>query len=184
MAHSANGWWNGGRQAGSEVRGRSPPSPQGPPTHLVSGQQVIWGAREEAGCCVPQGSRVLAKATHWLDPGLEAVMNEPLPHPCLCNLMASAICMGHSLWDLGPPLPYLGSLRASWVLGIWFLASMDCSSGSGGLALRELPAETCLLLARTGPQRGKVVPGDMALSFQNGEFHWMEIYREKVLTMT
>lgn len=36
---------------------------------------------------------------------------------------------------------------------------MNGSSGSGGLALRDLPAETCLLLARTGPQRGTLCLG-------------------------
>lgn len=80
----------------------------------------------------------------------------------------------------------LRSLRLPAQVGSWVPGSLshDSWAGSGNLVLRKPPAETCLLLARTGPQRGKVVPGDMALSFQNGEFHWMEIYREKVLTMT
>ena len=46
-------------------------------------------------------------------------MNEPLPHPCLCNLMASAICMGHSLWGYGWSAILVGLLLAifSTILG-------------------------------------------------------------------
>ena len=185
--HSVHGWWSGGCQAGSEVRGRSRPSPQGPPTHLVSGQQVIWGPREGLGGLCPTGlqsprqGHPLAGPRPWGSNEWTSPSSLPLQPHGIGRLH------GSPLWDLDPSFHYFGQPEepeGQLGPGICFLATMDGSSGSGGLALRELPAETCLLLARTGPQRGKVVPGDMALSFQNGEFHWMEIYMKKVLTMT
>ena len=42
---SANGWWNGGPQVESEVRGGSWLSPQGPLAYPASGQSVSWCVR-------------------------------------------------------------------------------------------------------------------------------------------
>ena len=56
-------------------------------------------------------------------------------------------------------------------LGSWVPGSLidDGWARSGDLSLRELPAEICLLSARTGPWRVTVVPGDLAFSCQNRE---------------
>ena len=68
----------------------------------------------------------------------------------------------------GPGSHRMGGLRAGLVLGARFLSD-DSWTGSGDLALRELPTEFCLLLARPGPQRVKVVPWDLTLSCQDRE---------------
>ena len=47
--------------------------------------------------------------------------------------------------------------------------SDDGWAGSGALAMRELSVEISLLLARPGPQSGKLMPGDLALSCQTRE---------------
>ena len=54
----------------------------------------------------------------------------------------------------------LRSLRLPAQVGSWVPGSLshDSWAGSGNLALRKPPAETCLLLARTRTSEGKVVP--------------------------
>ena len=86
-----------------------------------------------------------------LPSGPEAVAN--LPHPCSCDLVSP----GCSLWDLvllSPLTP--NSIWAAWGIwgpvGFWAPGSLsyDSWTGSGDLALRKLPTEISLLLARTG----------------------------------
>ena len=74
----------------------------------------------------------------------------------------------------------MGGLRAGWVLGYRFLSD-DSWTGSGDLALREPPTEFCLLLAQPGPQRVKVVPGDLVFLVRMvSDICLVEIYRNIV----
>ena len=77
--------------------------------------------------------------------------------------------MGHSLWDLispnsGQPEEPEGQL--DWVPGSF---SDDSWVEAGDLALRELPAGICILLARTRIWRVRVVSWDLPLSCQDKE---------------
>ena len=85
------------------LRQEADPSPlRGQLAHLSTSRWVSWGyrwPRGQAGGCALEGSRALAKATHWLGPGLEVAVT----FSCLCDLMAAAICMSHRLWVLTAP---------------------------------------------------------------------------------
>ena len=59
-------------------------------------------------------------------PGFEAVVN-PFPHPCFCDLMAVAIYLGCSLWDLAPAFWVMRRLKASWV----WCSGMTAEQGMG-----------------------------------------------------
>ena len=69
------------------------------------------------GCCVLQSSRALATAPTGRAQALRR--GEPLPRPCLCDLMAAAVCMGPQDLLPSPALGGLRSLSAGWVLGAW-----------------------------------------------------------------
>ena len=71
------------------------------------------------------------------------------PHPCLCGLTAVTVCPAHSLWDLVSPFGWLEETGSQLR---WMPGSLrdDGGAGCGSLALKELPAEICLLSARTG----------------------------------
>ena len=116
------------RSGGSEereVRGGSWPSPQGPPAHLLWGQQVSWGSREQAGGRCPAGPwRPQQGCPHWLGPGFEAAVNLSPIHPCLCDHLPGSPSMGPGLSTLGG----LRSLRASWV---GHLAPSAMTTGQG-----------------------------------------------------
>ena len=59
--------WSGGSEEENEVRGRSQPSPRGPPAHPALGQQVSWGvpgiSLGPVSCRAPEPS---ARPTHRL----------------------------------------------------------------------------------------------------------------------
>ena len=125
VGHSANCKWNAGRGVRSEVRADSGlPLPRPSiPAHGVLGQQVSWGGSRTnwglspAWLQSPLQGHALAGLRPW-DSG------DPLPHPCPCDLTATAACLGRSLWD---PLPthlpchpgWPKEPGARWVLGIW-----------------------------------------------------------------
>lgn len=67
-----------------------------PPCPLVSGWRVSWGEVEAWGQAedyVPQSSRALAMAAHWLGPG---ALSPPRP---TSDLMAQAVSLGCGPWD-------------------------------------------------------------------------------------
>ena len=76
------------------------------------------------------------------------------PHPCLCDPTAVAVCLGYILWDLVSPFGWPEETEGH--LG-WMPGSLrdDSWAGYGNLALKELPTETCLLLARMGTLGGE-----------------------------
>ena len=155
-------WWVADRE--SDKRRISAFSPR---TFLFTWPQAgSWpgGPRGTVWSRVLLGLRALTKTAHWAGPGLEvAVSLSPVP---TCDLMAVAICQGHSLqaqpWHSGG----LRGPRGSWVLGAW-LPQLWWLGGVQGLGPDG--AEVCLLSARTGPWRVSVVPGDLDLSCQNRE---------------
>jgi len=79
---------------------------------------------------------------------------KPLPQPCLCDLIAVAVCLGHSIWDLVSPFgkPEETEDQLCWMA---FSLRDDSLVRCGNLALKELQTEICLLLARTGPLEGE-----------------------------
>ena len=95
-------------------------------------------------------------------------MNLP-HHSCLCGLMAA-----RSAWDAACGTwspPYGRPQEPEGQLGPGCLAPTAMTVGGSvwGLALGELPAESCLLLAKTGSLEGKLMPRDLILSCQNRE---------------
>ena len=124
-------------------------------------------ASEQAGGCVLQGSRALARAIHWPGLGLEAAVNLSLITVYVTSVVA-AICLGRSLWEL-PPL--CGRPEGSQGQLSWVPVSLrdDNWAGSGDLALRVLPAELCLLSARTRTWEGNSYAWDLAVSCQDRE---------------
>ena len=130
----------------SEVRGRSGPSPWGPPAHLA-----LAGTPENrlgaVSCMAPEPSPrppTSLWGKQWTS-----------PHPYLFDPVAMAVSLGCCLWDLvSPPWGVLRRLRGhlGWAPGSF---SDDRWGGSGDLALRELLAELCLLLARPRTLEGE-----------------------------
>ena len=105
----------------------------------MSGRWGIGGGgpREQARGYVLQGSRALSKAGR--------VTVEPLPDPCPCDLMAGAVCLRGRLRD---PAPIIWLAWGTWgPVGSWVPGSLrdDSWTGSGNLALRELPTDIGLL---------------------------------------
>ena len=99
VAHSASGQRSGGCQPESEVRGFTRLHQASPSLGSVGElgfQRTGWGLCL-AGLQRPCQGHPLAQPSPWGG-------GEPLPSPCLCELKAVAVCLGHSLWDL--PLPY------------------------------------------------------------------------------
>ena len=96
MGYSANSQQSGGGQVDSEVRGRSLVSQGSSSSPSLRPAGELGSPGNSLGGSVLQGSRTLAKATHWVGPGLEAVVNR-FPNSCLCDLVAVAACLGHSL---------------------------------------------------------------------------------------
>ena len=141
-----------GHQVESEVRVGSQHASWGPQAcSLALGKQVSWRSRDQAGtvsCRAPEPS---PRPPTSLGPGLES--SEPLPHPYICDLIAEAICLGCSLWNLVNTFrwPEETEGHLGWVPGS---LSDDSWAGCGDLALRELPAELCLLLVRMGTLEG------------------------------
>lgn len=134
--------WSGSCHVESEVRGKS----------LASVQWVGRGALGTGGGC---GCRA-PEPSHWPGPGLEAALNLSLP------LQANGSgCLSGSQ-SVGP-CPWVPT-RAVWLAwGVWgpvvswvpgFLSD-DSWIKSGDLALRELPTELCLLLAKTWTLEGE-----------------------------
>ena len=80
----------------SEVRVRSLVSPGSSSSPSLRPAGELGSPGNRLGGCVLLGSRALAKATHWVGPGLEAVVNL-FPNSCLCDLIAVAVCLGHIL---------------------------------------------------------------------------------------
>lgn len=79
---------------------------------------------------------------------------------------------GSSAWDTAcEPGPQRQSQEPEGQLGPGCLAPAAMTVGGRvwGLALGELPAESCLLLAKTGTLEGKLIPRDLILSCQNRE---------------
>ena len=83
--------------AESAVRGRSGPSPRGPPVPPASGLAGELGGPGTGWGLCPAGLQSsyqglpLAGPRPWRS-------SEPLPHPFLCDLMPAAVCMGRSAW--------------------------------------------------------------------------------------
>ena len=125
----------------SEVRSESWPSPRGPPVHPALGKWVSWGTRLQVEDCVLLVSRALIKATHWPDPGLEAVATP----------ISATSWQQPSAWDafcetcpLPAPIhhhPLYGRPEKPGQLG-WACSSLsdDSWAGSEYLALRVLSA--------------------------------------------
>lgn len=125
--------------------------------------------RKQVGGCVLQGSRALAKATHWRGSGFEVVMNSPITASVTSlpqQSVQDAVC---GTWPLASGWPEEPEGRLD--PGHLAPSAMTSWVGSGDFTPRELPGEICLLLARTGLQRVKTVAGDLALSCQSGEYH-------------
>ena len=86
----------------------------------------------------------------------------------VCDLTAVAVCLAHNFQDL--PLPYRWLEEREGQLGPGCLAPSAMSwTGYWDVALRELPAELCLLSARTWTSEGEGCTWDLALSCQNRE---------------
>ena len=103
----------------------------------------------------PLWAHLLTRATHWPWPRPWG-SSESLPYPCPLIKWQRQSSFGwpeESKGQLGP-----GNLAPS-VSNSW--------AGSGDLFLREPPTE--VLQSEPGPQRGKVVPWDLVLSWQNRE---------------
>ena len=91
---SANSQRRGGLQAESEVRGGSWPS-------LL--RIIRWaGAKGTGWWLCPAGLWSHPCQVHTLSRPRPWGGSEPLPYPCLCNLMTAAVYLGHSLRDLSP----------------------------------------------------------------------------------
>ena len=104
-------WWSSGGQWGktwillSSLPGLGPAG-------------VLWGPREQAGGCVLQGSRALARATCWPWPRPWGV-GEPLPPP---HLWPNGSGSPHRTQSMGPGTYHLGilrNLRVGCILGAW-----------------------------------------------------------------
>ena len=146
---AVNGWGSGGRPVENELWGRSWPSPwglqlTGPWASRWAGgaQGTGWGLCP-AGLRRPPQGHALARSEWWGS-------GEPLPHPCLCNILdhlPGSVCgtcyppctTVWAAWGVSGPV-------RSWVPGC---LSNDSWAGSGDLALRELSIEICLFLVRT-----------------------------------
>ena len=131
----------------SEVRGRSGPSPWGPPAHLA----LAGISENRLGALCP----IWLQSPHQGPPLAFEASSEPLPCPYLFDPVAMAVSLGCCPWDLvSPPWGVLRRLRGhlGWAPGSF---SDDRWGGSGDLALRELPAELCLLLARPRTLEGE-----------------------------
>ena len=155
-------------------RGRFRPSLGDPPAHPALGQQVSWGALGtdwEAHMKAPEPSP-RPPTSHG--PGLE----EQWTSPCSLSLWPNSSGRLPDLWDLvspfGPPE------EAEDQLG-WMPGSLrdDSWEGCGNLALKELPTEIRLLLARTGTLEGEscALGSCPFWSGQRIPFLWLEIYR-------
>ena len=112
----ANGW--GVAFCRWRLRQEADPSPlRGQLPHLSTSRRVTWGDRRprgQAGGCVLEGSRALAKAAHWPGPALEVAVT----FSCLCDLMAAAWvtdCMSHRLWVLTAPQFWLPEEPEGWL---------------------------------------------------------------------
>ena len=96
----------------SEVRGRILGSSGLPGLRWV-GEQGKEGASEQAGavsCRAPEPSQVLPQV------GSRSWGRGEFPsHPCLCNLIAAAVCLGWSLRDLAPTTWAAWGLAGRWV---------------------------------------------------------------------
>ena len=93
-------WWqSGGRQVESEVRGQSWPSPQDLPAHWAwaNGRAGCTGNRLGVSCRAPEPLPRLP--TGWTQ-ALRHRWN--FPPLGLWDLIAEAVHLGHSLWDLPP----------------------------------------------------------------------------------
>ena len=101
----------------------------------------------------------------------------PHPHLCFCNLTAVAICVSCSLRDLVSPSGWPEQTDGQ--LG-WMPGSLrdDSWAGRGNLALKEVPAEICLLLARTGALGWKLCLGTLPFLVRiENNIYLVEIYR-------
>ena len=90
-------WWSSGGEWGKrQIQAFSWRPPSLPP--CASG----WAgrSREQIGNYVLRAPEPSLRPSTSLGPRRSS---EPLPHPCLCDPLAVAICLGHSLWDLVSP---------------------------------------------------------------------------------
>ena len=143
VAHLANGWWSGGHQVESEVKGGD----WGKRWSLGSAGELRGWELCPAKLQSPGQGRPLAWVQawgqHWTSPS-----SLPLWPNGGSSLPVKPV-------GLGPG--YLGSLRslrARCILGTW-LPQWWQMAQSGDLALREPPAEICLLLARIWTSEGE-----------------------------
>ena len=114
VAHSANSQRSGGRQAENEKREILAFSP-GPSSSPGLGPGMPGNRLGSVSCRAPPPSpRPPPGRAQALRQG------EPLPHPHLCDILAAAVPLGRSLWDL-PPVWEAEEPAASWVRGTWLL---------------------------------------------------------------
>ena len=90
--------WSGGSEE-NEVRGRSQPSPRelsSSPSLVSAGE--LGGLGSWLGAVFCRAPEPWPRPLFWPTPGLEAAAN--ISPSCLCHLMAAAVFLGRSLWDL------------------------------------------------------------------------------------
>ena len=88
-------WWS----SESEVRGRSQPSPRelsSSPSLASAGE--LGGLGSWLGAVFCRAPEPWPRPLFWPTPGLEVAVN--ISPSCLCHLMAAAVFLGRSLWDL------------------------------------------------------------------------------------
>ena len=134
------------REVESEVRGRSGPSPWGPPAHLA-----LAGTPENrlksVSCMAPEPSP-RAPTSLWGKQWTSPLSLCLWPHSS--GRLPGLLSVGPGLSPLGSPEEPEG--HVGWAPGSF---SDDGWGGSWDLVLRELPAELCLLLARPRTLEGE-----------------------------
>ena len=88
-------------------------------------------AREQDGGLGPLGPQSSCQGHPLIGPGPWGG-SEHLPHPCLCNFAAAAICLDHSLRDLVP------NVWETWGVESWVPGSLSDDNWAGSGDLRDL----------------------------------------------
>lgn len=163
---SSGGEWGKRRGLAFSLGPFSSPSPG--PAREPGAQGTGWGL-------VLQGSRAFTRTAPWLGSHLEVVTRSLIP-ACETSQLRPSACVT----VCGACPRHTGSLQRQRAVRAWVPSSLSDGSWSrsGGLALRELPAEICLLSASTRPQRVTVLPGTVSFFVRTEHIiQLMEVYR-------